>query len=634
MKQRFTQYSGLFWVAAVGILVGTPVFAADLDSVDDQARRQELSTKLVEEALRREVNGQAKARDEILKQALDRDSSNATARWQSGFVWDGTEWVRVNEISQSETLQARIRQYEEMRAQCADTAVAQWQLANWCALSGLKLQERAHLYRVVQLLPDHQGARQRLGFRRINGRWQRLESIWQGLKDAQSAAQSLRTWGPRLVEVRKLLLQKNRVKRDDALSQLRALSDVRAIPAVETVLTGHNPVLSQIAVDWFAARPHHQASMALVRQALFSPWTPIRVAAVSHLAQRPRDHYIPPLLTELSAPIESRMQRAVVNGQLVYRHIFVREGQSENDVVVRDRTFVPRDARRGLLPVVNSPFNLPFGGTRAGTRGRETRPRNLTLAQATEALLERADARRRADAQMRVVKAVRERRQRQQNEQINQQNQQIFAVLRGTTGQALRQPQQWWDWWDRQNEVNFTGEKPNNVDYGRREVSVALVNGVGSTRRRGECFVAGTPVWTINGPMAIDQVQAGDLVLSQHPETGELTYQPVLQRTMRPIEPLVRIHLAEESLVASGGHPFWVLGKGWVLLRKLRVSQQLHGLDGAVPVAEIEPAPAAVTYNLVVDRFQTYFVGQDRLLCHDNSERRPTNALVPGLLKE
>lgn len=636
MKQRFVQYSSLFLVAAVYIPVGPVALAADPAAVDDQALRQELSAKLVEEALRREVSGQATARDEILKQALERDSSNATARWQSGFVWDGSEWVRVDQISQSETLQARIRQYEEMRAQCADTAPAQWQLANWCALSGLKLQERAHLYRVVQLLPDHQGARQRLGFRRINGRWQRLESIWQGLQDAQRAAQSLRTWGPRLVEVRKLLLQKNRAKRDDALNQLRALSDARAIPAVETVLAGRNPVLSQIAVDWFAARPHHQASLALVRQALFSPWTPVRVAAVGHLAQRPRDHYIPPLLAELSAPIESRMQRAVVNGQLVYRHIFVREGQSENDVVVRDRAFVPRDARRGLSPVVNSPFNLPFVGVRAGTRERETRPRNLTLAQATEALLERAEARRRADAQMRVVKLVRERRQRQQNAQINQQNQQIFAVLRGTTGQALQQPQQWWDWWDQQNEVNFTGEKPNNVDYRRFELSVALETGVptGRQRRRGECFVAGTPVWTITGPVAIDQVQAGDLVLSQHPETGELTYQPVLQRTMRPIEPLVRIHLAEESLVASGGHPFWVLGKGWVLLRKLRSSQQLHGLDGAVPVVEIEPAHAAVTYNLVVDRFQTYFVGQDRLLCHDNSERRPTNALVPGLLKE
>ena len=97
MKQQFMQYSCLFVVAPVCMLVGAAVFAADPDSAGDQTRRQELSTKLVEEALRREVNGQAQARDEILTQALERDSSNATARWQSGFVWDGTEWVRVDE---------------------------------------------------------------------------------------------------------------------------------------------------------------------------------------------------------------------------------------------------------------------------------------------------------------------------------------------------------------------------------------------------------------------------------------------------------------------------------------------------------------------------------------------------------
>ena len=631
--QRFLSFLAVCGLTAGGL---TTVAAAEPAATEQGALRQEIAAKLVEEALRREVNGQSGARDALLRQALDRDSSNATARWQSGFVWDGSQWIPVDDMPLAEELQARIRRYEEVRSGCADTVVAQWQLANWCALSGLKLQERAHLFRVIQLMPDHQGARQRLGFRRINGRWQRLESIWRGLQDAQAAAQAWRTWGPRLVEIRESLLQKSRAKREDGQSRLRALSDARAIPVVEALFTGHSPVISQAAVAWFADRPQHQASMALVRQALFSPWLPIRSTAVGYLSKRPRDHFVPALLAELSVPIESRMQRMVVNGQLVYRHVFVREGQNENDVVVRDRAYVARDARQLVSPVVNSPFNLPFGGARVGNRDRDQRRRNLTLADATDAAVERAEARRRADAQMRVLKLVRERQQRRQNEQINQQNQQIFAVLRGTTGQSLQQPQQWWNWWDRQNEVNFTGTKPNNVDYQRFQASVSLVSGTGTGRGRGrgECFVAGTPVWTITGMVAIDQVKPGDLVLAQHPETGELTYQPVLQRTVRPVEPLVRIQLEQEALVASGGHPFWVLGKGWVLLRQLKPSHQLHGLEGAVAIVQVEPAPAAVTYNLVVDRFQTYFVGRDRLLCHDNSERRPTNALVPGLLKQ
>jgi len=52
--------------------------------------------------------------------------------------------------------------------------------------------------------------------------------------------------------------------------------------------------------------------------------------------------------------------------------------------------------------------------------------------------------------------------------------------------------------------------------------------------RRHECFVAGTPVWTVSGPVAIEKIRVGDLVLSQALDTGELAFQPVLQTTQRP----------------------------------------------------------------------------------------------------
>ncbi|MEZ6104079.1 MAG: hypothetical protein R3E01_34495 [Pirellulaceae bacterium] len=42
-----------------------------------------------------------------------------------------------------------------------------------------------------------------------------------------------------------------------------------------------------------------------------------------------------------------------------------------------------------------------------------------------------------------------------------------------------------------------------------------------------DCLAAGTTVWTDRGPLAIEKVESGDLVLSQHPETGELAYKPV-----------------------------------------------------------------------------------------------------------
>lgn len=59
----------------------------------------------------------------------------------------------------------------------------------------------------------------------------------------------------------------------------------------------------------------------------------------------------------------------------------------------------------------------------------------------------------------------------------------------------------------------------------------------------------------------------------------------------------------------------------------------LHGLRDAVRVVETQRGSRQETYNLIVAEFQTYFVGEDRVLCHDNTNRRATNAVVPGLIE-
>ena len=87
----------------------------------------------------------------------------------------------------------------------------------------------------------------------------------------------------------------------------------------------------------------------------------------------------------------------------------------------------------------------------------------------------------------------------------------------------------------------------------------------------------------------------------------------------------------QETLEGSGGHPLWVAGEGWVNLRHLQSGMVLHGVGGATVISDVEETGAQPTYNLVVDRTHTYVVGAGRLLCHDNTPRRPTNAVVPGL---
>jgi len=143
-------------------------------------------------------------------------------------------------------------------------------------------------------------------------------------------------------------------------------------------------------------------------------------------------------------------------------------------------------------------------------------------------------------------------------------------------------------------------------------------------------------VWTIDGLVDIDKIQVGDLVLSQSPDSGELAYKPVLRTTVRPAEQLVKVRLCtpeNKILEGSGGHPLWVSGEGWVLLRKLQSGMALHGVGGPVVISEVVEGSTQETFNLIVDGFHTYVVGQQKILCHDNTPRRPTNAVVPGLLE-
>jgi hypothetical protein len=85
--------------------------------------------------------------------------------------------------------------------------------------------------------------------------------------------------------------------------------------------------------------------------------------------------------------------------------------------------------------------------------------------------------------------------------------------------------------------------------------------------------------------------------------------------------------------VATISHPIWINGQGWKMARDVKTGDLVHSLGGAVTVDKVEPVADQAAYNLVVDDFNTYFVGLQGILVHDNEFRRPTMALVPGLIE-
>lgn len=76
--------------------------------------------------------------------------------------------TQVKEQIQQSPRQA---EYERRAAAAANTAAAQWDLAEWCRTSGLTKERRTHLERTIALDPNHQRARGVLGYQFLHGEW-------------------------------------------------------------------------------------------------------------------------------------------------------------------------------------------------------------------------------------------------------------------------------------------------------------------------------------------------------------------------------------------------------------------------------------------------------------------------------
>ena len=560
---------------------------------------------LVNEALYSEIYGANADREKLLDDARKLAPDYAPARWHMGQVHYHNQWLKAVDSHQQAEKELPLVEYRNVRDGYAATVDGQLSLANWCKHKALLDQERAHLTRVLDLDPDQAEARQRLGFRRVNGVWMLESELKQAQDRGAAAAKALAVWTPKLEVLRnEMAPQRSEVQRKAARDRLAAIHDPDAIPAMEVVFSSVSKETGLTLLDAFSAMSGDQGVLAIARQAVFSPFDVVRTSAARRLKSKPADIYVPPLLSAMYTPAQERTE--IYNGpgnRLMFRHSFLREGQDAKEFVVLETAF-KREA------LVNGDVMDTYG-------------RTLGAIQTTAAGREQELARQNADT-----------------EQLNDR---ICSVLTVTQDVDLAPyPENWWQWWNEHNEVFISGEKTVHQQYQLQQVTVqdryvmiptasSSSGGSGSSMTSTDCLAAGTKVWTLNGPSSIETIKVGDLVLSQNVETGELLYKPVLKTTVRPAGRLVKATVANETIEASGGHLFWASGDGWAKARKLKSGTMLHALDGASSVSQVEEGRFDQTYNLVVADFNTYFVGEHKLLSHDNTIKRRTAAVVPGL---
>jgi hypothetical protein len=139
-----------------------------------------------------------------------------------------------------------------------------------------------------------------------------------------------------------------------------------------------------------------------------------------------------------------------------------------------------------------------------------------------------------------------------------------------------------------------------------------------------DCFGAGTPVRTLQGPRPIESLRPGDLVLTQDPRSGVLRYQAVVAIYHNPPQPTERVTTESgEAFAVTRIHWLWKAGKGWVMARELKPGDALRTLGGLATVRSIEQDRTQPVFNLRVADGESYFVGRSGVLAHDNSTINP-----------
>jgi len=145
----------------------------------------------------------------------------------------------------------------------------------------------------------------------------------------------------------------------------------------------------------------------------------------------------------------------------------------------------------------------------------------------------------------------------------------------------------------------------------------------GGTPGETGCFVAGTLVALGNGSRkAIETVEVGDLVLSQREDGGALGAQRVSHIWEHTVQGTLLLNFSNgEQLETTKEHRFHLDGGGFVSAGKLRPGAALNTPANNVVLRDAKERNAtAQVYNLEVENFHTYFVGDNLVWVHNKKE--------------
>jgi len=612
-----------------------------------------------------EAHGLSAERAKHLALAMMYDPANALARGLTGLVSYKGKWGRPEtigkQIQTDPERQALLREYFERRASTASKPDAESRLAAWCEEKGLKDEAVAHFNEVLRLDPSRESAWRHLGYKKAGNRWVKPEDLAAEKQEAETQKRADKQWKPKLEKIRDGLESKDSARRARAETAIVEVTDPRAVPMIWATFVTGSARLQLAAVQMLGQIDGPVASTSLAALAVFNPSGQVRGRAIETLVRRdPRD-VVDRLIGMVRKPFKYQVR--LVNGPGSPGELFV-EGEKFNvrrlyAMTPVDPTQIP--ARIFTSDVPFDPFSTsnmtlaagavsgatigmgaagqangtnprdpaavfnqmlssagvwgpnPVSGMVAGTLSVAAQ-RDIQIGVALENIRQRSQAlQERLAMDIQAVEAT--------NAQIRQLNDRALPVLKATTSLDLgAEPEKWKSWWTDQLGYAYQSSQPDTKPTFTDMVVMP------STPPSSACFAAGTSVQTVEGPRAIESIQAGDRVLSQNTSTGMLGFQPVVAVHRNKPTATLRVSVGGETIVATGIHRFWKANKGWTMARELKPGDRVRTLGGLATVRSIETAKIQPVYNLDVAENRDFLVGAQGLLVHDFSFVQPVLA--------
>jgi 3-dehydroquinate synthase class II len=122
------------------------------------------------------------------------------------------------------------------------------------------------------------------------------------------------------------------------------------------------------------------------------------------------------------------------------------------------------------------------------------------------------------------------------------------------------------------------------------------------------------------GAQRIEDLKSGDKVLSRDEDGRETAARRVTRCWVHKVPETLSLHLSNgETIQTTRQHRFAVAEKGFMSVANLVAGDRLIANDGAqlaIMRIDLHRQPATV-YNLSVEEFRTYFVGQAGVWVHN-----------------